>query len=158
VSKSLFNSRGTAILEFAVILPVFLAVILGFINLVVLLNNDIVAQAAARDAASAAAVTGDVSHAIRRGQETLQTGGLGGGSSLSVESPRVGKERVTATVTYKVPVIAPGLGVFLGGRPWDGEVTLREETSYYVEYRHRTHYDRPEPECVGYWCKGGSDW
>jgi len=153
--KFLKNQRGTVLLEFAVMFPIYIAVLLGIINLALLLNNSIVAQAASRDAANAVAVTGNVSKGIQKGRETIDIGGLGGNATVSVDTPGVGVDRVNGTVNYQTPVVAPGVGFFLGGKPWDNQVTLREQTSYYVEYRNRTHYNRPTATCVSCSCSGG---
>ena len=149
------NEKGVSLLECALVLPIFIAVVIVFINLAILLNNSLVAKSASRDAANAVAVTGSVSQGLARGNETIMTGGLGGKASISVEQPRTGIDRIKSVVTYRVPILAPGLGALLGGKLWDNEVTLQEQTEYYVEYRNRTKYNRPAPKCVGYSCRGG---
>jgi hypothetical protein len=151
------NQKGTSLLECALVLPIFIAMVIGFINLALLLNNSLVAKSASRDAANAVAVTGSVSQGLARGNETIETGGLGGKASISVEQPRTGIDRIKSVVTYKVPILAPGLGALLGGKLWDSEVTLQEQTEYYVEYPVRSGYKKPEPKCVGYSCRGGGD-
>lgn len=52
------DCRGNALLEFALVFPLFIALILGMINLSLALHNNVVAAAAARDAGRVAAVTG----------------------------------------------------------------------------------------------------
>lgn len=135
--------------------PIYIAVLLGIINLAILLNNSIVAQAAARDAANAVAVTGDVAAGINRGLETIEIGGLGGNASVTVQTPRVGIDRIKAIVNYRTSIIAPGLGGLLGGSAWDNEIEMKEQTDYYVEYPIRTRYDRPTTQCVSCSCSGG---
>jgi len=115
-----------------------------------LLNNSIVARSAARDAANTVAVTGDVTQGIARGHETIKTGGLGGSANLSVDAPSTGRGRVTVRVDYQTTVVAPGIGALLGGKAWDKEINLYEETSYYVEYRHRTRSEQKHPVFVGW--------
>jgi Flp pilus assembly protein TadG len=148
--KVFCREDGTAILEFAVVLPLFLAVLLGTINFALLLNNRIVAQDAAREAANTAALTGDTGKARQEGEKILDTGFFGSTAKISVEAPRDGKERIESSVTYTTPVTAAGLGALLGGNLWDNELTLTEKTSYYVEYRYRTEYRRPTRKFVGY--------
>lgn len=146
IAKLIKNQRGTVFLEFALIFPIFIAMVLGIINLALLLNNSIVAQSAARDTANTVAVTGNVALGIAKGQKTVEAGGLGGSANVTADQPSVGNSRVTARVSYQTPVVAPGIGALLGGKVWDKTIDLREETSYYVEYRHRTRsVQQPSP-------------
>lgn len=146
--KMLRREEGTTIVEFALVLPIFLALLLGMINFALLINNHLVAQDAAREAANTAAVTGNVQKALAKGREILDLGAFGSSASVVVDNP-IGVRRIGATVTYTTPVTAPGLGALLGGKPWDNEIVLREQTSYYVEYPNRTSYSKPQPVYVG---------
>ncbi|MBC7106641.1 MAG: pilus assembly protein [Firmicutes bacterium] len=146
------DTRGNVVLEFALVFPLFLALAFGIVNLAVLLNNDIVASAAARDAAHAAAVTGDVEAAKARGGQVLEEGGLGAaGASVEISDLETG--RVTAEVRHRSPVLVPGFAALVGGEPWDAWVSFAKRASYRVEYRHWRGAERREPVCVGQSCR-----
>jgi len=126
------DKRGIALLEFILLFPILIGMILGTVNLAVLLNNHIVASSAARTTGRTVAVSGNISEGIKMGQKILRAGGL---VSLEgdVDVTRSGS-RVKVEVTFKVPVIAPGFSVLLGGKPWDDEIILKAKNSYYAEY------------------------
>jgi len=147
--KIIRRRDGSTILEFAVVFPIFIALLLGTINFALLLNNQLVAQDAAREMANTAAVTGNNQKALKKGKEIFDIGGIGGTAQFSVGSPGVGIRRINATVTYTTPITAPGIGSLLGNKPWDKEITLQEQTSYYVEYPLRSGYTKPHPIYVG---------
>ncbi|KJS10670.1 MAG: hypothetical protein VR67_17460 [Peptococcaceae bacterium BRH_c8a] len=128
------DERGNAMLEFVMIFPLFIGLILGTINVAVLLNNDILASSAARVAGRTAAVTGNRLDGENRGKELFRKAGL---VQLDGQVRITGKDYVTAEVTYQVPVLVPGFACLFGGKPWDDEIKLKKRNSYYVEYRHR---------------------
>lgn len=132
IQKLLQDKRGIALLEFILVFPILIGLILGTINLAVLLNNNIVASSAARAAGRTVAVSGNVSEGVEKGKEVLSNGGL-----VSLEGDVDVNEsgnRVEVEVAYKVPIIAPGFSVLLGGKPWEDEITLKAQSSYYAEY------------------------
>ena len=141
------DHRGNALLEFAVVFPIFIGFILGFINLSLLLHNNIVASSASREAARVTAATASPAAGREAGRRALEAGGLGG-EDAGVSVSYVGN-KITATTTYRVPVIVPGLGALLGGKPWDREVHLQQTTSTPAEYRPPA---PPSPRC-GDWYK-----
>ena len=59
--KVLPDQKGSTVLEFTLVFPVFMALIIGLINLAVLFNNDLVACLAARDAGRVTVGTGSAS-------------------------------------------------------------------------------------------------
>lgn len=156
VKKLIRDSRGNALLEFALVFPLYLGMILGMINIAVLLNNDIVAASAARESGRVTAVTGSAEAGVRKGLDILANGGLAGhDGDVNVTRPGIGVGRITSTVEYRVPTLVPGLGYLLGGSLWESQTILKESSSYYVEYRHRSEIDQPSPACVGCGCRGG---
>ncbi|NPV89590.1 MAG: pilus assembly protein [Firmicutes bacterium] len=156
--KFINGQRGTSLLEFAIVFPLYIAVVIGIMNFAILLNNSIVAKAASRDAANVIAATGNHTRALAKGNETLDIGGLGGTSSIALDYTRVGVNRVKSVVTYTVPNLIPGLGALLGGSPLDSTTKLQGSTDYYVEYPIRTDYKKPQPRCVACTCRGDCDW
>lgn len=146
------DERGSIILEFSLVFPLFLALVFGIFTIAAILYNDAVAQAAARDAARAAAVTGDVWSAEAKGERVLAEGGLSATAAVDVSGLSTG--RATATVDAQVPVLVPGFAALVGGNFWDTSLNLQRATSYYVEYRHQDEPESYDPVCVGYWCQG----
>lgn len=147
--KVLLNQKGSAVLEFALVFPVFAALIIGLNNLAVLFNNDLVAYLAARDAGRVTAGTGSAAAGRAAGLKTLEIGGLAGGNAkVQVDRPGPGVETVKAETTYRVPVLAPGFAALLGGKPWDSHVELKRTTIYRVGERLR------EPENITPYCGG----
>jgi Flp pilus assembly protein TadG len=134
------NENGSVMLEFALVFPLLIALFLGIVNFAILLNNNIVAASAAREAAHTAAVTGNADAARAKGEEILRTGLLGGEGTVTVARPaRDGRSMtVDARVDYSTAVSAPGFPVLAGQSPWSPHIALTEQTSHYVEYRHRT--------------------
>jgi Flp pilus assembly protein TadG len=134
VRQLVSNQSGNAILEFAMVFPVFIALILGIVNLAVYLNNDIVASSAARDAGRVTIGTGSAGAGREAGLETLNIGGLGGDNAdVQVDQPGSGVRQIGVKVTYYTPTFAPGFAVFLGGKPWDTRVKMEKSTTYSVD-------------------------
>ncbi|MEW6541928.1 MAG: TadE family protein [Bacillota bacterium] len=149
------NENGSVMLEFTLIFPLLIALFLGIVNFAILLNNNIVAASAAREAAHTVAVTGNASTAKAKGEEILRTGLLGGQGTVTVARPvRDGRSMtVDARVDYSTAVSAPGFPALVGQSPWSPRITLAEQTSHYVEYRHRRPAGaefRGAGDCV--WC------
>lgn len=149
----LTDDRGNAVLEFAVAFPIFLALILGMINLAVILANDIAASAAARDAGRTVAVTGDASAARARGIKILEEQTVGA-AETNVDVGALKEDRVPVTASCRSPVLAPGFAGLVGGNFWDNYIDQQKKTTYYVEYRHRTEPPSFEPRCVHCSCWG----
>jgi len=149
------NENGSAILEFTLIFPLLIALFLGIVNFAILLNNNIVASAAAREAAYTAATTGNAGAARARGEEILRIGLLNGTATVTANAPTVGNLRVGSRVNYTTSVSAPGFPVLLGQSPWSPSISLTEETGHYVEYRHRNILTTPPNVCDWCGCQGG---
>jgi Flp pilus assembly protein TadG len=141
-------------LEFALVFPLLIALFLGIINFALLLNNNIVAASAAREAAHTAGVTGNADAARAKGEEILRAGLLNATGTVAANAPVRGSYRVDARVDYSTAVSAPGFPALVGQSPWSPHIALAEQTSHYVEYRHRRNPDAVEfrgaGDCV--WC------
>lgn len=109
------NTDGQALVEFALILPILIALILGMIEFGWILNGKIILTSAAREGARVAVInesTEDVSNAVRKSAE---------GSSLIIESDGINTEFVnrdygennylTAVVNVNAKV-TPIIGLF----------------------------------------------
>lgn len=156
--KYLKNQRGTVFLEFAVMFPIYIAILLVIVNLALLLNNSIVAHAVADEAARTAGVTADAQLAEHKAQEVLDWGGLGGAGKVNVAMPPSYSDRLNASVEYRTPIVAPGLGFFLDGKPWDSQATMKATSSRIFEYQYRkAQAPRPGATCMSCSCDGGCD-
>lgn len=144
------DQRGPVLLEFALVFPLLIAFFLGVINFAILLNNNIVASLAARETACVAATTGNATTARQKGEQLINNGLLSGTALVTAQSPTRNNLRVNARVDYTTNVIAPGFTALLGQSPWSSSINLTEETSYYVEYRHRNSLTSSPDVCV--WC------
>lgn len=134
-------------LEFALVFPLFIGLVLGIVNMAVVLNNNIVASAAVRDAGRTAIAFGSAEQGRKQGQETLEVGGLGKRqATVSVQDPTRHTETISSEVKYDVPVIAPGFAALLGGNPFDRTVRMSLRTNYYVDEYLRESPPRP-PHC-----------
>jgi len=142
VKKILTESQGNAILEFIVIFPLFMGIILGMINLAVFLNNDMVASLAARDAGQTVAVTANAGEARRIAMETMEMGGIGTQNyQVNVNPPSLRQTAVSAETSIITPVMIPGLGALLGGSAWDSSITIHKRTWLPVEWQYREEKD-----------------
>lgn len=149
--KVLSNQKGSTVLEFTLVFPVFMALIIGLINLAVLFNNDLVAGLAARDAGRVTVGTGSAAAGRAAGLKTLETGRLAGGSAtVRVDQPGPGVENVRAETVYSVPVLAPGFAALLGGKPWEDYLEIKKAIIYRVGKRLQEP-ENTEPHCGGWY-------
>ncbi|MGE5405584.1 MAG: TadE/TadG family type IV pilus assembly protein [Candidatus Saccharibacteria bacterium] len=150
--QKLKQERGATLLEFAMVIPLFVGLVMGVINLAFLLNNKLVAESAAREVGRVYASTGDAVKAYEQGEFVLKTGSVGASTvDLQVTPASPGRWETTVVAEAPSPVLVPGLGALLGGSAWETEVKIKEETNYYTEYRHRSSAVKPAPIFVGWW-------
>lgn len=100
---------GSAVVEFALVVPLVIAILLAGVEVTVLARAQLELTAAAREAAREAATSPDPSHAVAAAQSALGPG-LGAKVQVAVSRPaEVGK---SAVVTLKLPhqLAAPLLG------------------------------------------------
>lgn len=103
------GERGAAVVEFALVVPVLLALVLGIVEFGHIYNAQLVITNAAREAARTMAVTGEAPTAIAAAQSVAP------GYSITVtpqpltcvtDPTNSQLKQVTATVTSNVPLIA----------------------------------------------------
>jgi Flp pilus assembly protein TadG len=115
--------RGSAVVEFALVLPLVLVVLLGIVEVAVIARSEIQMIHAAREGAREAAVSPDTRRASAAVRSAL--GPAGRRARISITRPsRVG-DKATVIVSLKHTVAAP----FFGGYSLD----LRSRSTMRVE-------------------------
>jgi Flp pilus assembly protein TadG len=121
------SSRGSAAVEFALVLPLVFGVTLGLVQVGVLARDRALVEAAARAGARAAAVEPD--EGAIRSAATAAAPGLDA-SSLALGIQRAGTrgDPVTVTVTYDDPIRIPFIGWLVGSSVhFDASAVMRQE-------------------------------
>lgn len=103
------TQRGNAVVEFALVVPLVLALVLGLVEVALVARTQMEVVNAAREGAREAAASPDPSHAVRAARAAL--GGAGSNAGVSVRRPDVvGRlAEVRVTLPYRVG------SAFLGG-------------------------------------------
>jgi Flp pilus assembly protein TadG len=120
-------SRGSAAVEFALVLPLVFAVTLGLVQVGVLARDRALVEAAARAGARAAAIQAD--EGAIRGAATAAAPGLDA-SSIGLDIQRAGTrgDPVTVTVAYDDPIRVPFIGWLVGSSVhFDASAVMRQE-------------------------------
>jgi len=118
---------GTAAVEFALVLPLVLVVILALVQVGVFARDRVLVEAAARAGARAAALADDPAAVTAAAQAAAP--GLDAGI-LAIVTARSGTrgDPVTVSVTYVDPVRVPVVGWLVGGSiSLTADATLRQE-------------------------------
>jgi len=120
--------RGSAAVEFALLLPILLLVLLALVQVGALARDQLVLTQASRAGAREAAVDGSadaVTEAVRAAAAGLEAG------RVSVDVARSGTrgDPVTVSVTYEVPVATPLAGWLL-----PETITLRSSATMRQEF------------------------
>ena len=111
--------RGQAIVELAVVLPVFLLMVFGMLEFGNVMNEYLVITAAAREGARAAAVqssSAEVISAVRAAASSVDRGNLTVAINPSA-TPRTKGQPVTVTVTNSVAITTPLISGFFPSNP-----------------------------------------
>ncbi len=116
------RETGSAVLEFALVLPVVLVVVLGVVEVALLARTQLEVVAAAREGARHAAVSSDPADAVGAVRQAL--GSRGDAAAVSVSRPAV----VGAAAVVEVR-LEHALGGWLGGVGVEltGRATMRVE-------------------------------
>jgi Flp pilus assembly protein TadG len=114
------DQRGQATVEFALVMPILLIVVLGLTQVGVAIRNELAVELAAREGARAASVSANpagaaVSAATRAVALPIIVSTVAGTSS------------VTVTVTYVDPTDVPIIGRFIGPTTHSASVTMAVE-------------------------------
>lgn len=118
------NKKGQAMVEFALIIPIFLLLLLGMVDLSRVISANFVLDNAARSAARIGAVSDDdvkIQSAIDSSTAALDNG------SISSSITRNGEE-LTIEIDYSVEILTPIVSNILGNSiPISGKTIMRIE-------------------------------
>lgn len=137
--RRLQDERGSQIVEFALIAPILIYLLLMVPVIGMLVRAWVVAEIAAREGARTLAISGSPELACERAyQEVTLYGGLPEGDPAA---PFFQRSFITynaaqgrVAVEYRQPTYMPGLGLLMGGGPMDEQITVRGEATFLPEY------------------------
>lgn len=129
IRRHIQNNRGQSMVEFALLLPILLLLVLGIIEFGRVFNESLVVTAAAREGARSAAVGNSDSIATNTALSYITPGGRGTATVTISPSVRVGGQPVTVTVTNQVQIFAPLISAFFPSNPVivSGSAVMRVE-------------------------------
>lgn len=121
------RERGTASVEFAVVLPLVLVALLLIVQVALIVAEQLIVQHSAREGAREAAVWNDDTRAR---DAVIRSGNLDPDRAAIEVTPadRPVGSPVVVTVRYRVPIVVPYVARFL-----PGDVTLTASSEYRVE-------------------------
>ena len=122
-------SDGQGLVEFALVLPILVLILLGVLDLGLAIYANTTVSNTAREGARAAVVGGNVNQAI----QTTAIGVYSSNSSVftyTVSSPITSGNPVTVTVSYSFTAATPFIGQYLGT---SGQIVIRSTASMIAE-------------------------
>ena len=122
------DARGSAVVEFALVLPLLLTVALAVLQLGLLAKDLMIVQEAARAGARQASVSRDDASVVQAVSDAATGLGSAGLSTTVRRSPALGTP-ATVEVEYEAPVSLPLLGWLLPPNVrLSSDATMRQET------------------------------
>jgi Flp pilus assembly protein TadG len=127
--RRLRDQSGQAIVEFALVVPIFMLILLGIVDFGRYLNETLILTAAAREGARAAAVTDDnasVIQIVKDFASSIDQGSL----EVSIAPPgRTSGQPVTITASNPIVFFTPMISAIFGGNTLTvrGSATMRAE-------------------------------
>lgn len=122
--------KGQALVEFALVLPILLLIIVAVIEFSILMSSYLIVQSSARDAARQLAVGNQdalVFQSIRDNTVGIDTDALNF-SATPAHGVRKRGDAIIVTVTYTHRVLTPLLSMVLGNSlNWSMQATMRYE-------------------------------
>lgn len=114
--KSIKNIKGQAVVEFAMILPILMLILLGILEFGRFYNAWLMVSQASREGARVAALGGTTTQVENRVDEVMTAYNL---ARLTVNITPLGArsrgDMVKVVVTYDIDPITPMIGTFTGG-------------------------------------------
>jgi len=102
------SERGSAVVEFALVVPLVLTLVLGLVEVALVARTQLEVVNAAREGVREAAASPDPADAVRAARAAL--GSSGGSARVSVRRPDVVGERAEVRVTLPHRIAAPLFG------------------------------------------------
>lgn len=132
--------RGAAMVEFALVAPILVLLLVGIMVMGVVINSKIVVAGAAREAGRSWAIVKNDSQAREKAMNAITDGGLkfhASGKVLfdpqsDVQFQRRG-DYIHVTVLYRQPTFVPLLAELIDPTAGDGTITLRSQAVFRVE-------------------------
>lgn len=126
LKRCLANCRGQAMVEFALILPIFILILFGVMEFGRVYNEKLIVTAAAREGVRTASVKGDGKAAALNAASVINRGSL---TAVVTPAVPVTGQTVTVTVTNPVTLVTPLIGAFFPSNPVivRGTATMRVE-------------------------------
>ena len=121
MTASARRDRGQAAVELALALPVVVVIVLGVVQIVAVVGDQLAVELAAREGARAAAVAADPAAAARSAAERSTAVG-----PLEVSTSTT-HGRVTVTVRYRSPTDVPIIGSFVGDAVVEASASMVRE-------------------------------
>jgi Flp pilus assembly protein TadG len=115
------RDRGQAAVEFALALPVVVVLVLGIVQLVAVVRDQLAVELAAREAARAASLSATPETSAARAADAATA------LRPLVVSTRVEGNRVTVVVAHVSPTDVPLVGAFIGDVTLTAEATMARE-------------------------------
>lgn len=110
IFKLLRDRKGQAMVEFALVLPILLLILLGIVDFGRILNEHLTVTAAAREGARSAAVMNTdatVTGVVQQAASSLKTDGNPLTITISPSPARVSGSPVTVEVKHDVEILTP---------------------------------------------------
>jgi len=121
------NCRGQALVEFALVLPLFLMILFGLLQFGLAFSTYLTLNEAAREGARTAAITADVTTITTKVQYAASTvSGLESPVIAYSGGTRTVGNDVTVTLSAPVPILLPYVNTFLPAK-LTGKVVMRVE-------------------------------
>lgn len=129
LSQYIKNNRGQAIVEFALVIPWLLLLVVGILEFGLILNQYMVVAEAAREGARSAALGGDDATVVNVVKAAVPTPTMDRTKVQVAISPstRIRGSAVTVTVTYPLKTITQMMSVFFTDPNVSGSATMRME-------------------------------
>lgn len=122
------GQRGTTMVEFAMVFPMFLFVIIGGIDLIMAALSGQTLWTAAREASRSIALGHTVQETTADANAVLELGHVPADQVVwSVEDQG---EFIAVRLTYAKPVLVPLLPALLGGSVWDRQLQLSRQVMF----------------------------
>lgn len=106
------NNRGQTLVEFALIIPIFLLLVFGMMDFGIVLNQYLVVTEAAREGARSAAVGNSDSDSIAAARVAAATIDQGQLQVTVTPAAKISGSPVTVTVSNPVTIVTPLISAF----------------------------------------------